>query len=50
MFLNYCVAILGICRLTSTVGSNWYIYAWEDPHTEDLTDPNIQSSFVAEDS
>ena len=41
---------LGVRRLSSTVGSYWDIYAWEDPHTEDLTDPNIQSSSVAEGS
>ena len=41
---------LGVCRLSSIVGSYWDIYAWEDPYIEDLTDPNIQSSSVAEGS
>ena len=35
------ILLLGIRRLSGTTGSYWDIYAWQDPHTEDLTDPDI---------
>ena len=59
IFMCTCVNAISICdgfanlqvrRLSSTVGSYWDVHAWEDPYTEDLTDPNIQSSSVAEGS
>ena len=40
----------GVCRFSSTAGSDWYIYAWKDPNTKDITDSDIQSSFVAKDT
>ena len=41
---------LGLRWFPSTARPHWDIHAWQDPHTEDLTDPDIPSSFVAEDS
>lgn len=40
----------GICRLSGAAGPNRYLYAWQDPHAEDLSHPDLPSPLVAEDS
>ena len=40
----------GLCRFPGPVGFDWYIHAWEDTHTKDIINTNIQSSLVAEDT
>ena len=51
---SYCVdfylIFLGIRGFPSAIGSDRHLYAWKDPHTENLPDPDIQSPFVAEDT
>ena len=40
----------GLCWFPGPVGFDWYIHAWEDTHTQDIINTNIQSSLVAEDT
>ena len=42
--------MIQLCSSTGTTGPDGYIHARQDPHTEDLAHPNLQSSFVAEGS
>lgn len=39
----------GICRLSGAAGPDRYLHAWQDPHTEDLSHPDLPSSLMAED-
>lgn len=39
----------GICRLSGAAGPDGYLHAWQDPHTEDLSYPDLPSSLMAED-
>ena len=38
----------GICRVPGATGPNWYLHARQDTHAQDIFDPNIPSSLVAE--
>lgn len=41
---------LGIRGFPGAVGSHWNLHAWQNSHSQDLLDPDLQSSLVAEDS
>ena len=38
----------GLFWFPGPVGFDWYIHAWEDTHTKDIINTNIQSSLVVE--
>lgn len=40
----------GVCRLSSAAGLDRDLHAWQDSYTEDLPDPDLPGSLVAEDS
>ena len=41
--------LTGVCRLSGAAGPDRYLHARQDPHTEDLSHPDLPSSLVAED-
>ena len=42
-------AHLGVCGFPSAVGPDRDLYARQDPHAEDFSDPDLQGASVAED-
>lgn len=42
--------LAGIRRLPGAAGPDRNLYAWQDPHAEDLSHPDLPSSLVAKDS
>lgn len=46
----FCFCSLGIRGFPGAAGSYWNLHAWQNSHPQDLPDPDLQSSLVAEDS
>lgn len=47
--LSHSLFLAGVCGLPGTAGSDRYLHAWQDPHPEDFSHPDLPSSLVAED-